>query len=259
MTVKPWSCIAIVLFPCNDMTPLQLAVSLKSYATGSTYQTGRMAKVVDLLRSAQQESGIVAKTSTITVSQSAFDTWNNLLFSEKFSDIKFICQDGTVLVAHKNVLAAASEYFANYFGGPWDKQHPDGTWKTSNSPEIMDAILTFVYTGDIPLSTVDEHASDLLPVAQEYCLPALAKLCEASLLRMLSISNIKNVLVLAHIRKVPGLLKECFAFVKRNASDLLVDPEFGALSTTNADLWEQLRVTISSSSLASGKKRKRND
>ena len=80
----------------------------------------------------------------------------------------FVCSsDGTNLPAHKAVLAAASDYFACMFGGPWAATHPDGTWPTANPPELMRAVLTFAYTGVLDETLLDSHATELLGVAHE--------------------------------------------------------------------------------------------
>jgi hypothetical protein len=227
-----------VLAFSESVSPFQLATLLKR--RGSKQEKEMMKKVEDLLRPAQQ-SGVVSAPKTISLSHSVFDAFNNnLLFSEKSSDIKFVCRDGTVVFAHKLILSAASDCFANYFG-----EHPDRTtWKTSYSPEIVRAFLTFIYTGHIPSTTMDKHALDLLPVAQECFFPALVKLCEASLFRTISIDSIKDVLVLSYTHNITGLVNECFTFVKRNAIDVLTEPNFAALATESPDLWQQLRAAI---------------
>ena len=74
-------------------------------------------------------------------------TLKTLLFSSTFSDVHFHCPDGAILHAHKSILSTASPYFATVFLGPWDDDHPDGVWKTTNCAEIMKGLLRSMYTG----------------------------------------------------------------------------------------------------------------
>jgi len=117
----------------------------------------------------------------------------------------------------------------------------------------MKSVLTFTYTGELSFSIVDSNAHDLLRIAQEYNLPELLKLAEASCIRKLSCENIKEFLQLAHLHQSKALLKACFSFVRRNAAECMTEPDFLALATEEPDLWAKL-----SKAIAPDKKRKRN-
>lgn len=237
----------------NGTSPLQLAILLKKHADSGIYQIAMMTKVSDILVNAPKSKAARLKPPTAPVPTSVIATWKKLLFSEDFSDVKFVCKDdGAELFAHKNVLAAASEYFRSYFLGPWGEDHPNGTWETSNSSDTMKALLSFVYTGELSPSQIDGNVIDLLRVSQEYNLPELLKLCEACCIRKLSFENIKDMLLLAHLHRAKLLQKACHDFVKQHATDILTKPEFMALATENPDVWANL-----SNAISSDRKRKR--
>lgn len=227
-------------------TPLNLAIYLKQnlqYLKGSE-QTSMMDTVIEVLMKASKQAGHL-KPPTCAVPKSVVTTWKKLLFSQDFSDVKFVMPDQTELFAHKCVLSAASDYFHAYFLGPWSANHPDGVWKTSNSPENMKAVLSFIYTGNLSPSTVDSQASDLLAISQEYNLPELARLAEASCIRKLGSDNIKDMLLLAHLHESDELEKACFRHVRCNAATILTRPDFIALSVEEPDLWSKLSQAIS--------------
>ena len=75
--------------------------------------------------------------------------YKRYFLSEKWSDIHFHCPDGTILHAHKVILSTNSSYFRTVFEGLWDKEHPNGIWKTTNPPDIMKVILSFIYKSDL--------------------------------------------------------------------------------------------------------------
>jgi len=66
--------------------------------------------------------------STGTMLRHAKAMLGSMLFSPDFSDVLFVCSDGTEIPAHRNVLAANNSYFQTYFSGRWAELHSDGRW-----------------------------------------------------------------------------------------------------------------------------------
>jgi hypothetical protein len=238
------------------LTPCGLAAYLKkqghTLATEAVVNWRRkvMDEVIRVLLVEPQNETVEYNTTppSVTVSKSVSETWKALLFSEKFSDIKFQCQDGTVLHAHKCVLAAASPYFSTAFEGPWGEHHTDGSWETSNPPAVMEAILSYIYTGAVtPVlqEVMDGQPQVMLVVASEYDLSELQALCEASCVRSLADDNIKSMLQLAHLYGTTALKHSCFGFVQQHMATVLTDPIMAALATEDAGLWTELTAAIS--------------
>jgi hypothetical protein len=69
------------------------------------WRRNTMDEVIEVLQAEPQKDTLKYNTTppSVTVSKAVTETWKALLFSEKFSDIKFKCQDGTVLHAHEHI------------------------------------------------------------------------------------------------------------------------------------------------------------
>jgi hypothetical protein len=184
-----------------------------------------------------------------TVAKSAFSMWNELLFSTAFSDVLFVCPDGTQLPAHKNVLCASSPYFSNYFLGPLGENHKDGKWTVSTSPAIMKAVLKFVYTGEIDSSFAGhENILELLKVAREFDLETLLDFCETTCISKLGVCNIKKFLRLSYLYSAEKLQHACFDFIAENSTKVLTNPNFAALAVEDRSLWEKVQAAVASKS-----------
>lgn len=86
--------------------------------------------------------------ATVPFPESLVQSFKKLLLSDKFSDIKFVCDDRKVILhAHRFILAAASPYFLAAFEGSWAENNKSGEWLTSHPSEIIKAVLSFLYTG----------------------------------------------------------------------------------------------------------------
>lgn len=241
----------------NGTTPLQLAVLVKKYMHPPSQQQppkAIMNQVTSLLLSHHQANKSTNKDSqhgsTIPKTQvptSVYQNWNKLLINSEFADVMFECADGTTFVAHKCVLAACSTYFQNYFSGPWSKHHAQGgVWKTTNSSPVMWAILKYMYTGQLDVTTVvQQHAAEFLSVSKEYMLDDLYRISETSCIQQLSLETIKSFLLLGHLHDSQPLLEACFDFVRNNAARTLTDPDIVTLAQEHATLWNKLRMAVS--------------
>jgi hypothetical protein len=103
--------------------------------------------------------------ASVLVPKSIVAALKNILFSEDHCDVKFICDDGQVIPAHKAILAASSPYFAAAFQGPWAENGHSGQWKTSHASSILRVFLIFVYTGDIDATVISDKPIDMFSLA----------------------------------------------------------------------------------------------
>jgi hypothetical protein len=233
------------------VTPRDLAVILEPYQRAGSNVMGL---VIELLGDAERKAprkdrcdayNTLATSNSVPVHKSVPKTLKTLLFSEKFSDVQFKCQDGTTFHAHKNILAAASPYFSTAFEGPWGEQHQDGLWETSNSPAVMKAVLSFIYIGEITSDVMDHQAADMLTVASEYSLPGLWEICEASSADSLSVDNVKIMLQLAKLHDSSLLKRSCLKFCKKKMATVLTNPSVLSLAVEDAELWAEVVAAIS--------------
>ena len=254
-----------ILTDCmHKCKPVDLVLHLKQNLEPYTPAQGTfLDEVLGMLQKAARAAGHV-KPPTAQVPCSVIKTWKSLCLSEKFSDVKFVCSEGddaVVVHAHKAVLAAASEYFSTLFSGPWAETCKDGAVKTSNSPRIMRAILTFVYTGRLDEGLLNANAPMLVGIASEYRLLELGTLAEQSCIRSLALDNVKARLQLAHLHEASELKAACYTFVQRHAAAVLTNPDMMTLATEQPALWAELASKIvpaaSATQNAGSKKRSR--
>lgn len=181
--------------------------------------------------------------------QSVASVWSSMLFSPRFSDITFVCEDGTMYPAHQVILAGASPYFQTYFNGLWAEQHSqnDGQWKTKVPSNILKHVLTFIYTGkfDAAVENDIDTIVGIFEVAHEYLLSELVSVCYKIAKSNLSTDNITKWLCLSHSLNSNRLWDDCIQFVIDNVMDLFLDTTFAALSVDNPGLWTDLQKEIS--------------
>lgn len=227
-------------------TPIDLAVYLKSYKNPcACHDDEKLCNALDWAIKRIGQALTDPNVPHVSVAKSVVDMLQRMVLSEEFSDVRFKCADGTSLPAHKCVLSSSSTYFRNYFTGPWGKlaEHQGGTWRTSHSSVVMRAILTFIYTGEVPSSLLESNAPTMLAASSEYDLPELVKLSEAGCIRTMDDDNVKAILILANLHASKKLKEACFAYVRNNAQ-VLTNPDMMSLSGEDADLWEELRAEI---------------
>jgi hypothetical protein len=209
-------------------------------------------KLLEIIKDAKTS----IRFSSSEFSRSVVSVWHNLLFSEKLSDVTFVCnKDGTTFHAHRVVLSGESPYFEAFFTGPWSKQNDDGRWKTEIDPSIMKAVLTFIYTGKFGTPLVGMSMDVIvmiLQVGQEFQMPNLVEVCSRIIKPKLALENIKKMTSVAATISFPiagptNLWNHCVHFIRRNSKDVLMDTSFVALATENPDLWTNLQNEISPS------------
>lgn len=184
---------------------------------------------------------------TTTILQSVAKTYEKLLFSDKLSDIQFVCSDGVVLPAHRCILAAASPYFETAFQGPWKENNASGEWKTAHPSSILKAVLSLIYRGDNNESAlVDLDALHLLSVASEFQLESLLLVAEDACLAKLEKKemDVKELLQAAHLLDNSVLKKACFEYIRTHSTELLLDVKITSLATEDPALWAEVGRAI---------------
>jgi len=195
----------------------------------------------------------------------AQDILGNLLVSQRFSDVRFVCKDGIELGAHRAILASASpNYFGRAFDGDWEES-TSGRWNTNKSSRVMKAILTFVYTGSLLLSSsssssLSDHSNnnnnnnksnssiefvvELLSVSTEYQLYSLQTKLVNTCMHQMSIETVVPIVICAHAHNMEELIDEAFCFMRERSVLMLKDASFLALSQTHPILWNDFTDTI---------------
>jgi len=194
---------------------------------------------------------------TDKVARSTKKAWSSLLFSQQYSDVVFVLksngnedhnkkaqeepqeQPRVILYAHRNILAASSPYFARYFRD-WGATKEE--FETSNSKAMMEIVLKFIYSGEVPpKEEAVVCATELLAVAGEYDIEDLQKLAEETLVEQLCLENVKDAFMLADLHNSETLKAACGDFVRKNACTAMFDDGILQLKEENPSLWKDLQ------------------
>ena len=151
---------------------------------------------------------------------------SSMLFSPDFSDVIFVCPDGTEIPAHRNILAAKNPYFRTYFGGPWTEQHPDGRWETEKSSDVIKALLSLMYTGEDSLGVLlIQHFLTYWKLSMNFSLMMiLSESAKQSVLRI-SMSRMSRTFFLSAKHACASFLFDaCFKYVCETFLQIWIGP-----------------------------------
>ena len=165
----------------------------------------------------------------------------SMVFSEDLSDIHFHCPDGTILHAHKAVLSATSSYFKTAFDGPWNDEHPDGVWKTTNPANFMKIILRFLYACVPNVEEIEYDSLALLSLAHEYGLSEFVQLIESIIKINIDVTNVREIIHAAVLYNRSELKQFCFDYIKSDPLRMVTDQAVMQLGFEDKELWSELR------------------
>ena len=180
-----------------------------------------------------------------SVPKATFEFWESLRKSNR-GDMQFICCDGERVIAHKDFLAVASPVLQQMLlDGRWKES--EGEIVTQFSSEVINAVKSFVYTGEVSEDVLQKHAADLFVAASYYQVNDLTYMAQLSCINQLTDNNVKKMMCLAHrhIDDAKALKKACFKTVRRNLGKILTDPEFMNIFFEYPDLWTELQKKLS--------------
>lgn len=242
------------LFDSADTTALGLAIFLKRFPLYAYEE--RTESLLNGAIEIIQDQKMTFQQPHTRILKSTADMLGKLYLSHDFSDICFVCSDGVEVPAHRNILAASSDYFKTSFEGPWAENSQDGKWTTTHSSKNVKAVLAFIYLGRIQNDVDGVEPLKLFSIASEYFIESLKTFAEGRCIQSLACDNCKEILQAAHLHNNDSLKKACFSFIHTNAAQVLTDPDMMKLATEDAELWAELTAGIAPSS-GGGSKKKR--
>lgn len=228
--------------PGAPLDPISLTLSLKKVKTSSIHADERVDMMDEVLvrlvaaRTAQKRR----LPSKVTISALVANTYRDLCLSEMYSDITIVCSDGVELLAHCNLLAAASPVLRDSFP-------KDGSRRltVNRKSRIMKAVLQFIYTGQIEETILDSETATLLSVSSEFQLEALEQVCAGKCGERLTIHNVRIMLDIGERHKARWIKKECLDFLQRQPlPTALGHPKILALAKENPKLWQEILMTV---------------
>ncbi|CAG5073109.1 Similar to spop-b: Speckle-type POZ protein B (Xenopus laevis) [Cotesia congregata] len=155
------------------------------------------------------------------------------LYSSKIGSDVLINVDGQKFSAHKTILIARSVIFTSKFLMETDKEIKELELQDI-TPNNFEKLLEFIYTDEV--RDLDIHAYDLLEAANKYLIQTLKDLCEESISRTLSETNVFKALRLADRLNSKSLLKCVMDFIYLNINDLIETQDYLKLENENPDL-----------------------
>ncbi|CAL8071894.1 unnamed protein product [Calicophoron daubneyi] len=139
---------------------------------------------------------------------------------------------GREFLAHRVVLAATSDYFDAMFSNGMAESAQLEVELKSISPDVMDALLDYVYTGQVHVTM--ENVQDLLPAASLVQMEGVKAACSNFLLAEVDASNVLGIRRFAELHNCAELEKFARNYAAHNFEMVVEYEEF--LCLTNEEL-----------------------
>ncbi|KAI1894166.1 hypothetical protein AGOR_G00113020 [Albula goreensis] len=161
------------------------------------------------------------------LSSHLFTQLNGLRQEGLFTDV-LLCSEGREIPCHRNVLVSSSPYFRAMFCSNFRESHQARVDLKGVSPDILDSVVEYVYTGSIPI-TMDT----VLPLMQAASMLQYSRLfeaCSAFLQEQLSPDNCLSMIRLSEILHCGSLRERAREMAVQSFSDVAASEDFRELS-----------------------------
>ena len=170
--------------------------------------------------------------------------WGSILFSPDYSDVLFVCPDGTEIPAHRVVLGSNS-YSQAYFSGPWAEQHQHGRWETQVSSDVVKAMLSLICTGEAPWNSPMRSCSNCWELYTNLSFTTIffASAKQNARIENISRANVKDLLLSAERLEATFLFDACFDYVCANFAVICSDRAFARgvlMDFDEGQLWREI-------------------
>ncbi|KAF8771534.1 Speckle-type POZ protein like [Argiope bruennichi] len=132
--------------------------------------------------------------------------------------------------AHKSILGARSPVFSAMFTNHMMESITNYVDIPDLLPSTLSSLLSYIYTDTVP-ELHGDNAIHLYRAADKYELLTLRDQCSAVLKANLSVSNVCNILILAHMHHDEELIRSVHSFIFKHDDDIL-----------NSKLWKQFKI-----------------
>lgn len=147
-------------------------------------------------------------------------------FRNKFDtlcDVTLVSSDGMTFPCHRCILVARLEYFNSMLSFGW-VEHSSSQLSLPIASKVLDAILEFLYTDDVPKlkhSRDIEFICQVLVSADQLLATRLRQMCEATLGDMMTLKNVSDLLEVACMYNADQLKTLCVQFMCINLPAIL--------------------------------------
>ena len=150
-------------------------------------------------------------------------------------DVTLVAREGKEFKAHRNVLTAASPFFAKLLQSDM-KEREEGVIRFQEiSESVMEDVLEFVYTGIVEIN--EESVKDLIVAADYLLLVCLKTLSGRFLEQQLSISNCISTFYFAEKYQCEELVINSRNFIHDNFASVAEMDEFLNLEAKEVAMW----------------------
>ena len=180
---------------------------------------------------------------------SAFGALRN---DKEFVDVTLACEDGSIIAAHKVILAASSPFFMEILGKN-KHPHPMIYMRGVGASELI-AIVDFVYHGEANVE--QENLEAFLLLAEEMKLKGLTGSSAESNDSKAQNPEQKKVLPKTHVNTVPKIQNPVNSYQNDSKEDVFSKMPVALVSEDNQELDEQIKsmMEVSETILTIGNK-----
>uniref|UniRef100_A0A6V7L537 BTB domain-containing protein n=1 Tax=Bracon brevicornis TaxID=1563983 RepID=A0A6V7L537_9HYME len=167
-----------------------------------------------------------------------FQDVQSLFYTGIASDV-VIYAGGTIVNAHKSLLAARSTVFATIFENSPDEKKINITDVT---PPVLMEMLRFIYTDKV--SIVGSMALDLLAAAKKYNIQRLKFLCEKHLYDNVTTQTAGDIFIAANSMNAFRLKGLIIGFINNHRNEFFQSDQYLQLRETNKELLIELYEAV---------------
>nr|XP_043635104.1 BTB/POZ domain-containing protein At3g56230-like [Erigeron canadensis] len=149
--------------------------------------------------------------------------------------------DAPSIPAHRALLATRSSIFRNMLDSDGCKAAPNDTISLLElSHDEVEALLEFLYSGDLVKEKLDKHLYSLSIAADKYEITFLQKYCENRMLEILNANNALDILEVSDTTCNRNLKETALSFVVKNMEDIVFASRFDVFALKNPHLTVQI-------------------
>ncbi|KAJ3043016.1 hypothetical protein HDV00_005923 [Rhizophlyctis rosea] len=169
------------------------------------------------------------------------ENWGPLLERDDLTDftIESVTDGGRQVRVHRLVLCARWPHYNNMVASGMSEA-TTGVLKLHDTYSSIRAFVRYLYTDSLDGISV-EDVTDLLVMANRYCMERLSKLCGEFLHRQLDVENVARVYVRASAAQEKGLLLRAFGMILSRWGQVVKTRGWKELSAEQmGEIWERM-------------------
>lgn len=168
------------------------------------------------------------------------DDFERLLESGKCSDIT-VSVSGKEFQMHRAVLAARSPPLLKIINEAFERQPKQPVELNHVDPVVFKEILLFIYSGKV--NSLKELTKSLYAEASRFQLEDLRSNCEVYLCKNLTLENVCDNFVFAHVNNVRKLKAKCSLFITDNLKAVITTSGYRSLAESRPRLLKDLLLS----------------